>query len=295
MMLIREVATAILMASFLLAACQPASSTQSPVSTLPASTKAPASITEPQEITESPTEAKVIIPEPSQELTLPVPSETAAENNPNELNKDVWIPVDGLELAGTFYYPQNHAPPWPGVILIHMLYGDRTQWNSFPQELIEAGIAVLSIDLRGHGETGGEVDWDLAVSDLQQVWNYFTGQQDIDLDRTAYIGASIGANLALIASSNESSVRTAVLLSPGLSYAGVETEEAMLTFGDRPVLIIASQDDVYAANSSSTLHTNAIGESQLIMYQNAGHGTLMFQSEPELSQAITEWLTLYLE
>ena len=294
-MLIWKVAAIILMASLLLAACQPASSSQSPVSTFPASPKATTPIKETQVITESPTEEKVTILEPSQEPALPVPTETAADSIQNRLNEELQIPVTDMELAGALYYPQDHAPPWQGVILIHMLHGDRSQWNSFPNELAEAGMAVLSIDLRGHGESGGQVDWDLAISDLQQVWNYFTSREEIDRDKTAFIGASIGANLALIAGSNESSVRTAVLLSPGLSYAGVETEEAMLAFGDRPILIIASQNDVYAANSSSALDSIAVGESNLIMYQNAGHGTLMFRAEPELTPAIMEWLILHLE
>jgi alpha-beta hydrolase superfamily lysophospholipase len=200
-----------------------------------------------------------------------------------------------MTLAGTFYYPQNQAPTWPGVILIHMLYGDRTQWNAFPDQLSEAGYAVLSIDLRGHGASGGEVNWDLVITDLQQVWDEFSSKEEIDHERIAFIGASIGANLSLIASSNEPSVRTAVLLSPGLNYAGVETEPAMENFGGRPVLIAASTDDTYAANSSRGLADKAPGESNLVMYQDAGHGTLMLSSEPELAQIVIDWLNQYLK
>ena len=295
MMLSRTLSYSLLLAVCLIAACQPVPNAQ----LLPSLTPIPQEISTPEAkelfLTEFPTDEPLSTPEPSEEPTLLTPSETAADEIINNLSEEVLITVGDLDMAGTFYFPQDYSAPWPGVILIHMLYGDRSQWETFPDQLTEAGFAVLSIDLRGHGATGGSVNWDLAITDLQQVWSMFAARQDIDQDRTAIIGASIGANLALISSSNEASIRTAVLLSPGLNYAGVETGEAMKSYSDRPVLIVASQEDAYAANSSTTLEDNALGVSQLIMYQNAGHGTFMFRSEPELSQVITDWLDLYLE
>ena len=290
-----KAAVSILLAGSMVAACLPAERTLTPSSPVPVNTESPAAATDQPEIADVPTEAQIIPSEPSQVPTQAEPSGIQTTEIPVKSVEEVLIPVEDLDLAGTLYYPQDHTPSWPGVILIHMLYGERSQWGLFPEQLTAAGFAVLNIDLRGHGETGGEVDWDLAISDLQQVWGYFAGQPDIDQERIAFIGASIGANLALIASSNEPAVRTAVSLSPGLSYAGVETENAMNAYRNRPILIAASQDDAYAANSSTVLEGTAAGESQLIMYQDAGHGTLMLRAEPELAQEITAWLSQYLE
>ncbi len=109
------------------------------------------------------------------------------------------------------------------------------------------------------------------------------------------VGASVGANLALVGGSNEESIKTVVLLSPGLNYAGVETEPALSSFGDRPLLIVASQEYTYSADSSVVLEEAAIGESQLILYDGAGHGTNMFEAEPDLSVQIIDWLDAHLE
>ena len=149
--------------------------------------------------------------------------------------------------------------------------------------------------MRGHGETGGEVDWDLAAVDLQQVWDNLAVRADIDPGRMGILGASIGANMALVGGANEPDARTVVLLSPGLSYAGVGTKEAMVTFGERPVFIAASQEDTYAADSSRKLHEIAVGEARLDMYQDAGHGTFMLENEPELGEQIIVWLKEYLQ
>jgi hypothetical protein len=43
------------------------------------------------------------------------------------------------------------------------------------------------------------------------------------------------------------------------------------------------------------LEEAATGESRLILYDGAGHGTNMFEAEPDLSQQIIDWLDAYLE
>ncbi len=202
---------------------------------------------------------------------------------------------DGLNLVGTYYAPVNITPPWSGVILLHMLGRDRSSWDDHARQLTSAGYAVFALDMRGHGDTGGVVDWDLAENDIQQVWNNLSTKPDIDPDRLALVGASIGANLALVAGANEAGVRTVVLLSPGLDYAGVKTEAAMVAYGDRPVLIVASQEDTYSADSSQILKEIAAGEVKLVMYQNAGHGTNMLAGETGTGELIIEWLDTYLE
>ena len=218
----KRIVTIFLLLGCLTAACQPESTALPPSPTSP---QTPTDTIEKPVATEGPTLTTATIEEPTQEpaqepTRVTTPSQPAETDDGEFLrgeNEEVLIPVEGLDLVGTFYFPTNQSPPWPGVILIHMMHGDQSQWESFPEQLAGAGYAVLSIDLRGHGASGGEVDWNMAISDMQQVWDYFTARANIDQDRTAFVGASIGANLALVASSNESSVRTAVLLSPGLS------------------------------------------------------------------------------
>lgn len=288
-----KTATVFLLSCFIFAGCQPVASSESPTATIIINPMIQIPTATSQESTQTPTQdvgSEPLIEFPSTSTAIPEPEMEVT----NEIS-DVLISVDGLEMAGTFYTPKDQPPPWPGAILLHMLWGNRSSWDEFALKLADAGYAVLNVDMRGHGETGGEVDWDLAAEDLQQVWSNLAARPDVDQDRTAFIGASIGANMALVASANESSVRTAILLSPGLNYAGVKTEAAMQSYGERPVIIVASQEDTYAANSSVTLEAETLGESQLIMYEDAGHGIFMFQGEPDLSQLIIEWLDRYLQ
>jgi len=198
--------------------------------------------------------------------------------------------ADGLKLAGTFFAPADLPPPWPGVILLHMIYGSQQDWGDFPERLNEAGFAVFTIDLRGHGKTGGEMDWDQSRDDLQRVWSYMTGRAEVDQNRVAIIGASMGANMALVAAAAQPEVRALGLLSPGLDYYRVTTADALATYGQRPLLIGASDEDSYSAESSRQLAELAGESAELVMYSQAGHGTGILQTKPELADTLIDWL-----
>jgi pimeloyl-ACP methyl ester carboxylesterase len=131
-----------------------------------------------------------------------------------------------------------------------MLGSNRGVWadNGLANLLADNSFAVLAIDMRGHGETGGRRDWAAVERDVQQIWQEFTNWPEVDGERTAVIGASIGSNMALIAAANEPAIKTVVLLSPGLNYAGVTTEDRNVAYGERPILIAASAEDSYAAH-----------------------------------------------
>ena len=180
-----------------------------------------------------------------------------------------------------------------------MLDRTRSDWADFALALAQTGYAVLAIDLRGHGESTREAgswreftpaDFRAMVMDVEAAHEYLRDTPRADGGRIAVIGASIGANVALLYGGRDSSVKTLVLLSPGLDYRGVTTAEAMKTYGGRPVLIAASREDAYSAQSSSTLDSLARGRHRLILYNGAGHGTRMFRKVPELKTTLLEWL-----
>lgn len=196
---------------------------------------------------------------------------------------------DGLQLAGTFTQAIG-GPPRPGVILFHMLGSDRSAWLDLSQALAEHGISSLAVDLRGHGETGSDPNWELAQADLRAVWDYFTSRVDIAPNQIALIGASIGSNLALQLGADTPDVRGVVLLSPGLDYHGVVSDRAMLEYSGRPALIVVSAEDTYAANSSRTLQQLGGESVKLELTREAGHGTNMLVVQPELIDQIIAWL-----
>jgi len=226
-------------------------------------------------------------PTPSPPVRVTTPP-TATPFPSYDLRRITVAAADGVTLVGDLYPPDD--TPAPGVLLLHMEGGQKEDWASFATRLQEAGYAVLALDLRGHGESGGEVDWAAGPDDVGRAWAVLVAQPEVDPERTAVVGAGVGANLALGVAAARPQVRAAVLLSPGLDYEGVSIEERMAAYGERPVLIVASQDDVHAAESAQTLAGAALGEHVLMLYRDAGHGTGMFERQPDLTDLLLGWL-----
>ena len=66
---------------------------------------------------------------------------------------------DGVQLAATLYTPDG-APPqggWPAVLMLHGLGDTRSSMNAVAEaHLAPYGYAVLTVDARGHGASGGQ-------------------------------------------------------------------------------------------------------------------------------------------
>ena len=175
----------------------------------------------------------------------------------------------------------------PGVLLLHMNGGSHADWDGLARGLQAQGMGVLALDFRGHGQTPGPVDWNKSVDDARAAWQALQSQTAIDPQRTAIVGASIGANIALIVGANNP-VAAVAALSPGEDFAGIKPSGLLANFGNRPVYLLASQDDAYSyASAQKMLPLLPAGES--FDYQNAGHGTAMF-SNPDLATRLLAWL-----
>ena len=107
--------------------------------------------------------------------------------------------------------------------------------------------------------------------------------------RIGIAGASIGATLAALASADDPSVVSLALLSPSLDYRGLRLERAIKKYGARPVLLVASDDDGYAARSVRELQKAGGGVREVVVLSHAGHGTAMLAGDADLGRRLLEW------
>jgi dienelactone hydrolase len=128
------------------------------------------------------------------------------------------------------------------------------------------------------------------VADAAGAYAWLASRSEIDPARIGLVGASIGANLALNFAAGEPAVKTLVLLSPGLNYRGVTTEDAMTAYGRRPVMLVSSAEDREAAVAVDRLQQLAQGQQSVLSLQDQGHGTAMLGRENGLEDAILKWL-----
>ncbi len=201
---------------------------------------------------------------------------------------------DDILLTGTWFEPQ--VRPAPAVILIHMLGQSRHDWDAIGAMLATQGIGALSFDLRGHGESQGprpvEGDYMKFVLDVTAARHYVTSRPDVLPSRVALIGASIGADLAVLQAAQSPGVAGLVLLSPSTEYRGLKIDTAFKKYGGR-CLLVASDDDPYAVRSIRELLKAAGGAGSLretVTLSQAGHGTMMLARAPDLGRTVVDWL-----
>ncbi len=221
------------------------------------------------------------------EATAPAPVPTPPA--PTEVD----IPgASGLTLRGTYYGPST--APAPAVLLLHMYGGSKQDWQGLALRLQASGLACLAIDLRGHGQTGGQEDWEQAREDVRLAYAWLVSRQDVGADRSAVVGASIGANLALSLGAQEPGVAAIALLSPGFEYFRVRIEGLIEDYGARPIFLAASEDDTYSADTVRQLAQAATGPVELALYPSAGHGTDMLVGAPDLAGRLEAFLAQHL-
>jgi alpha-beta hydrolase superfamily lysophospholipase len=221
--------------------------------------------------------------------TLPAGAAVTPLPTPAEPQPLVIAAPDGTSLSASFYPPVSQ--PAPGVLLLHMLGGRKDDWDTFARELQKQGFAALALDLRGHGQSGGTADWAKAPGDVKAAWAAMIGRPEVDGKRSAIVGASIGANLALIVGANNGDVAAVAALWPGLDFHGLQPAPVLPNFGQRPVFFLASQDDGYSYDSVKQMAGRApAGEAYY--FSTAGHGTAMLQ-DPALAPLLIDWLQRY--
>jgi len=215
---------------------------------------------------------------------------------------------DGFPLAGVYEAASSIRPT---MILLHMLGSDKESWLPFAQALRKEGFGYLAYDARGHGQslrdaqgrevsfrsfrsTGTGNDWNLLVKDVDAAVE-FLKSRGIAPSSVGFVGASLGANVALNAAVNHPETACAALLSPSLNYRDVLTVGAMNRYGAGPVLIIASPQDRYAYKGSKVLFSIAekrAGKERTRFWQvPSGHGLRMLK--PTLNQKILDWMKTY--
>jgi dienelactone hydrolase len=195
--------------------------------------------------------------------------------------------LDGRLLTGLMVEASQR--PSPAVVVVPMLGGRKEDWEGVAQRLADANIATLAIDLPGMSLPGDPSVLPGWHQDVRAALNYLASRGDIRVDAMGVAGASLGANLAVLAAVADPRVRSIALVSPSLDYRGVRIETALRQYGARPALLMASLKDAYAARSVRALTREAAGPREARWAESRAHGMALLESEPDLVNALVDW------
>lgn len=177
-------------------------------------------------------------------LTPPYREEEVAFSN---------IPVN-LRMAGMLTVPPGKGP-FPAVVLVSdagaqdrdATVGDYRPMGALADFLTRRGIAVLRVDDRGVGQSGGTPATATTaelVTDVQAALNFLRTRPEVDLARLGVIGHGEGGNVALLAAGQPLPPAFVVTLAahglPGRDIVVQQQTNTLRSLGTEPAQIEAA-------------------------------------------------------
>ncbi|MSO20665.1 MAG: hypothetical protein EXQ56_09430 [Acidobacteria bacterium] len=213
---------------------------------------------------------------------------------------------DGWQLRGRVRIPQgaSDTAKASGVVMVHGARHDLQTYQHLAEELAKQGIASLRFDWRGKGTSiaEGKPSYSIDMSeeeekkiflDVKAAIDALASETSVDARRIGLIGATAGTDHALRAASGDDRIQTMVLLTSAAAPEG-EAQDLLVKAG-RPILAVASTEDInynrgsLAEETRKTYLLSTSRESELILYEDAGRGSEMFKSKPELQRMVLRW------
>jgi dienelactone hydrolase len=228
--------------------------------------------------------------------------------------------LDGI--AWCLWLPAGEGS-WPAVMVLHGAGSRKENHADYARAAIAHGLAALTFDNRGHGDTEGPLG-DGVVGDLRAVAAWLAARPEIEGGRIGVRGSSMGGLLAIHAAAESDDVAAAVAICPAAEWMLAEdvqrlvdgrppppgsalsemrvdapalarwldehdVEEAAARMGPKPLLLIhARGDEVVPYTHSEKLYECAAEPKRLLLLEGGHHRSV--QHDPELQGESLRWL-----
>ncbi len=212
---------------------------------------------------------------------------------------------DNFVIKSKLFYPTKEQSVYPVVVMLHSLGYSSDYWPELAKKFIEAGSAVLVVDLRGHGQSIYDSNFKISSwvyytektyakypSDIADLLKYIAmNYRNISVTKYAIVGADIGANTAILAAEKmPNKPACMVLISPSRSFKGLQTAISMTNIGTMPLLTMVSVRDNYSYKEAYALQKFAQGSYEIKKYPIGGMGMLMLKANPKMADDIVNWV-----
>jgi fermentation-respiration switch protein FrsA (DUF1100 family) len=221
--------------------------------------------------------------------------------------EEVMFPTeDGLTLAA-WLVPAARGANGGTVVLFNGNAGNRGDRTPLAQALAERGYGVLLVDYRGYGENPGSPTEDGLLADGRAAVAYLETRPDVDADRLAYFGESLGAAVA-IGLAEQRPPAALVLRSPFVSLSEIGSVHypflpTSILLWDRypnlerirgievPVLVVAgSADSIVPIAQSRRLYEAASEPKVFVMIEGADHNDFELTAGDQLVAEVAAFL-----
>ncbi len=235
-------------------------------------------------------------------MERPLPRIPHREDRHNGLAYALWLPEEASPDARV-----------PGVVVVHGAGSRKENHADFARLAAASGWAALTFDLPGHGASEREFSG-AAVDDVIAMADRLAVQPEVDEDRVAVRGSSLGGFLAICAAAASPEIAgvIAICAASGDHLArGVRTRRLEMRVGDRldleawlaaqdvreavariagrPLILLHAEGDTQIPSEhSAELYEEAGDPRELVIVPGGAHTTV--QHDPELQGMALRWL-----
>ncbi len=243
-------------------------------------------------------------------IMRPTPAKSGLKFEPVE-----FASKDGTRLTGWFVPAVGQAKGT--IVHCHGNAQNMTSHWLFAEFLPRKQFNLFVFDYRGYGKSGGSVDRAGTVEDTRAALDYVFGREDVDAERVALFGQSLGGAIATVAAAEDTRVKALFIESAFSSYqseaahalrsnwltyllswplsralirSGYDPIDHIAAISPRPVLIIhGTEDPVVPYEMGRELHKAAGEPKELRTVEGAGHTAAGTVRMAEYQQKVCEF------
>lgn len=235
------------------------------------------------------------------------------EDDVGRHEKIVFTTGSGERVPARLSIPFGVGAPVPVVMLVHGLGSSGERWwredrEPLPRGLLNAGIGVFVFDLRFHGERAAENDYqnpvfltfgnelfvrsrDMTIQstiDARRALDLLRARPDVDEERIAVMGYSMGAMIAFFLSALEPDIAAVVACAVPTTESNFAATDHFdfAARSDRPTLLqMGRLDWLSSPEDTQTLLSLLPADRRRLISYESGH-----QLPPEFTIDSLEWL-----
>jgi pimeloyl-ACP methyl ester carboxylesterase len=216
---------------------------------------------------------------------------------------------DNVKIVALYQGAADTDKPRPAVLLLHGGNQSKTTWVEVGlfDELVEQDYHVLSIDIRGRGEseTGDEYKLSrnpaIAHRDIVAALDFLLAQPGVDPDNLAVAGSSYGSNLIaswMMINRDEIPIKTIVCLSATRAtyrFLGAFEETHKIRCSGLYVASDSEHARYEADATAKDLVDDTEGETKLQIYEGKVHAARILQHIEGSTELVLDWLAQELQ
>jgi pimeloyl-ACP methyl ester carboxylesterase len=217
--------------------------------------------------------------------------------------------VDGLVLKGMLEYPElATGSKYPLAVLAHQYPATADSYGPLVEDLLEAGIACLAFDERGHGasiqggdglvvidtpegftseafgtafvSSAGRVGFNRIDNDILRVASWGASQNFVDPGRILLVGSSVGGSGAILAAPHFPGLKGLVTFgAAGAPAFGVDAHERIrqsLQSLSVPVLLTSSEADPFDGGGNVKTWSAGLTHVATTLVPGSDHGMAIY-------------------